>query len=126
MMRFDHELHRCVGLHRLLPCTLLVVMPCPAPELRMLLLCILRDLAAASTHQHGCQHHLEVTLSTAAEEPAAPTRIAPQGSRDGIQDPFFFFSRSEERKLEKREGSTHGSEHWTSWEGRNATVRPQH
>ena len=93
MMRFDHELHRCVGLHRLLPCTLLVVMPCPAPELRMLLLCILRDLAAASTHQHGCQHHLEVTLSTAAEEPAAPTRIAPQGSRDGIQDPFFFFSR---------------------------------
>ena len=96
MMRFDHELHRCVGLHRLLPCTLLVVMPCPAPELRMLLLCILRDLAAASTHQHGCQHHLEVTLSTAAEEPAAPTRIAPQGSRDGIQDPFFFFQVSEE------------------------------
>ena len=123
MMRFDHELHRCVGLHRLLPCTLLVVMPCPAPELRMLLLCILRDLAAASTHQHGCQHHLEVTLSTAAEEPAAPTRIAPQGSRDGIQDPFCFFSRSEERKREG--GSTHGSEHRTR-EGRNATVRPQH
>ena len=104
MMRFDHELHRCVGLHRLLPCTLLVVMPCPAPELRMLLLCILRDLAAASTHQHGCQHHLEVTLSTAAEEPAAPTqRIAPHGSREDrtIQDPFFFFSRSKERKRER-------------------------